>query len=67
MKYGDVVYNQLNLSYLNNKIDSVQYSSLAWAIVGTIRGTSKEKYYHELVVESIKDTWLRWLCYLYKL
>ena len=53
--------------YLANKIESVQYNA-ALPITGAIRGTFKEKLYHELSFESLKDRrWLRWLCYLYKI
>ena len=67
LDYGDVIYNQLNLFSLANKIESVQYNR-ALAIAGAIRGTSKEKLYEELGFESLKDRrWFRWLFYLYKI
>ena len=67
LDYGDVIYDQLNLSSLANKIESVQYNT-ALAITGAIRGTSKEKLCQELGFESLKDRrWLRRLCYLYKI
>ena len=66
LDYGDVIYDQPNLSSLTNKIESVQYN-VALAITGAIRGTSKEKLYQELGFESLKDRrWLRRLCHLYK-
>ena len=62
-----MIYNQLNLFSLANKIESVQYNR-ALAIAGAIRGTSKEKLYEELGFESLKDRrWFRWLLYLYKI
>ena len=67
LDYGDVIYDQPNLSSLTNKIESIQYN-VALAITGAIRGTSKEKLYQELGFESLKDRrWLRRLCYLYKI
>ena len=36
LNYGDVVYDQPNLSYLTNKIEPVQYNA-ALAIAGDIR------------------------------
>ena len=67
LDYGDVIYDQLNLPSLTNKIESVQYNA-ALAITGPIRGTSKEKLCQELGFESLKDRrWLRQLCYLYKI
>ena len=47
LDYGDVIYDQPNLSSLANKIESVQYNA-ALAITGTIRRTSTEKLYQEL-------------------
>ena len=67
LDYGDVIYDQPNLSSLTNKIESVQYNA-ALTIAVAIRGTSEEKLYQELGFESLKDRrWLRWLCYLYKI
>ena len=67
LDYGDVIYDQPNLSSLTNKIESVQCNA-ALAITGAIRETSKEKLYQELGFESLKDRrWLRRLCYLYKI
>ena len=54
MDYGDVIYDQPNLSLLANKIESVQ-CNVGLAISGAIRGTSKEKLYQELDFESSKD------------
>ena len=59
LDYGDVIYDQPNNSRLSDKIESVQYNA-ALAITGAIRGTSKEKLYQELGLESLKDRrWLR--------
>ena len=64
LDYGDIVYDQTNLSYLTDTIKLVQYN----AITGAIRGTSKGKLYEELGFESLKERrWLRRLCYLYKI
>ena len=58
LDYGDVIYDQPNNSRLSDKIESVQYNA-ALAITGAIRGTSKEKLYQELGLESLKDrVWL---------
>ena len=67
LDYGDVIYNQPNLSPLAHKTELVQYN-MALAIAGAVRGTSKEKLYQELVFESLKDRkWLKQLYYLYKI
>ena len=55
--YGDIIYDQPNNASLSDKIESVQYNA-ALAITGAIKGTSKEKLYQELGLESLKDR--RW-------
>ena len=51
----------------SSKIESVQYNA-SLAITGAIRGTSQEKLYQELGLESLKRRrWLRRMCYFYKL
>ena len=67
LDYGDVIYDQPNNSRLSDKIEAVQYYA-ALVIAGAIRGTSKEKLYQELGLESLKDRrWLRRISYLYKI
>ena len=67
LDYGDVIYDQEYPDSFHQKIESVQYNS-ALAITGTIRGTSKEKLYHELGLESPeKRKWYRKLCCFYKI
>ena len=67
LDYGDVIYNQPNLSFLASKIKTVQHNPTL-AITGAIRGTSKKKLYQQLSFESLKDRrWLRGLLYLYKI
>ena len=52
--------------WIIRKIESPQYNA-ALAITGTIRGTSREKLYQELGLESLKKRrWLRRICYLHK-
>ena len=67
LDYGDVIYDQPNNTSLSDKIESVQYNAVL-AITGAIRGTSKEKLYQELGLESLRNRrWLRRLSYLYKI
>ena len=67
LNYSDVIYDQPNNSRFSDKIESAQYNA-ALAINGAIRGTSKEKLYQELGLESLKDgRWLRLMSYLYKI
>ena len=67
LDYGDIIYDQAYTALFHQKIESVQYNS-ALAITGAIRGTSKEKIYHELGLESLeKRRWYRKLCCFYKI
>ena len=51
--YCDTIYDQAYTASFHQKIESVQYNS-ALAITGAIRGTSKEKLYHELGLETLE-------------
>ena len=53
LDYSDVISDQAYTASFHQKIESVQYNS-ALAITGLIRGTSKEKLYHELGWESLE-------------
>ena len=65
--YGDVIYDQSNDSSLSGKTESLQYNAVL-AITGPIRGTSKEKLYPELGLESVRNRrWLRRMSYLCKI
>ena len=67
LDYGNVIYDQPNNSCLSDTIESVQYNA-ALVITRAIRGTSKEKLYQELRLESLKGRrWLRRMLYLYKI
>ena len=63
LDYGDIVYdNPGNLSFIN-RLESVQYNA-ALAITGCIRGTSREKLYVELGLESLFDRrYCRKICF----
>ena len=59
LDYGNVIYDQSNNSSLSDKIESVQYNA-ALEITSAIRGTSKEKLYQELGLDSLRNRrWLR--------
>ena len=47
LDYGDIIYDQAYNVSFHQKIESIQYNA-ALAITGAIRGTSREKFYHEL-------------------
>ena len=67
LDYGDIIYDQAyNLSFLQ-KLESIQYNA-ALAITGTIRGSSREKLYQQLGLESLQlRRWYRKLCCFYKI
>ena len=67
LDYGDILYDQaLNMSF-HQKLESVQYNACL-AITGAIRGTSREKLYQELGLESLeRRRWFRKLCSFYKI
>ena len=51
--YGDIVYDKPNNEIFINGIEKAQYDA-ALAITGAIRGTSQEKLYAKLGLESLK-------------
>ena len=67
LDYGDMIYDQtFNMSF-QQKMESIQYNA-ALAITGAIRGSSREKLYQELGLESLQQQrWYRKLCCFYKI
>ena len=64
--YGDIIYDQPQNESFCEKLESVQYKA-ALAITGAIQGSSREKLYQELGLESLKSRrWYRRLCCMYK-
>ena len=51
--YGDIIYDQPNDDSFCEKLESIQYKA-ALAITGAIQGTSRDKIYNELGLESLK-------------
>ena len=67
LDYGDIIYDQTFNESFHQRIESRQYNT-AIAINGAIRGTSSEKLYQELGLESLRSRrWLRKLCLSYKI
>ena len=67
LDYGDVVFDQAFNESFHKKLECLQYSA-ALAITGAIRGSSREKIYHELGIESLKSRrWFRKLALFYKI
>ena len=65
--YGDIMYDQAYKESFHQKLGSIQYNA-ALAIAGAIRGTSREKLYQELGLESLqKQRWYRKFCYFLKI
>ena len=67
LDYGDVIYDQYYNNSFHQKLESIQYNA-ALAITGAIRGSSREKLYQELALESLKQRqWFRKLCCFFKI
>ena len=67
LDYGDVLFDQAFNASFHEKLESIQYNACL-ALTGTIRGTSKEKLYQELGLESLQlRRWYRKLCLFYKI
>ena len=66
LDYGDMIYDQAFNMSLRQKIETIQYNA-ALAITGAIRGSSREKLYQELGLETLQQRcWYRKLCCFYK-
>ena len=62
-----MIYDQAYNASFHRNLDSIQYNA-ALAITGAIRGTSKEKLYDELGLETLeKRRWYRKLCCFFKI
>ena len=67
LDYGDIVYDKPDNETFIDKIEKAQYDA-ALAVTGAIRGTSREKLYAELGIESLKfRRWFRKLACFYKI
>ena len=65
LDYGDVIYDQPHNDTFCKMIESVQYNA-ALAITGAIKGSSRERLYKELGLESLSDRrWYRRLVYFF--
>ena len=60
LDYEDVVYDRVSNELFHQSLESLQYNA-AIAITGEIRGTSSEKFFQELGLETLKSR--RWLFY----
>ena len=65
--YGDILYDQARNESFHLKLESTQCNACL-AIIGAIRGSSREKLYHELGFESLQQRrWYKKLCCFYKI
>ena len=53
LDYGDIIYDEAYNETFHQKLESIQYYACL-ALSGAIRGSSKEKLYHELGLESLQ-------------
>ena len=53
LDYGDMIYDKAYKETFHHKLDSIQYSACL-ALSGGTRGSSREKIYHELDLESLQ-------------
>ena len=59
---GDIIYDKAIIGSFQKKLESIQCNA-ALGITGAISGTSREKIYSELDLESLQDRcWYRKLC-----
>ena len=67
LDYGDIIYDEAYNETFHQKLESIQYNACL-ALSGAIRGSSREKFYHELGLESLQCWhWYRKLCLFYKI
>ena len=66
LDYGDITYDKAFNESFHAKLESFQYNATL-AITGAIKGSSTEKIYEELGLESLKSRrWYRKMSFLYK-
>ena len=53
LDYGDIIYDEAYNKLFHQKLESVQCNACL-ALSGAIRGSSREKLYHELGLESLQ-------------
>ena len=54
LDYGDIIFDKANNESFKSRIESIQYKACV-AITGAIQGTSRERLYRELGLESLSD------------
>ena len=62
LDYGNMIYDEAYNETFHQKLESIQYNACL-ALSGAIRGSLREKLYHELGLESLqRQHWYRKLC-----
>ena len=65
--YGDIILDKPNNESFKSRIEGIQYKACI-AITGAIQGTSRERPYRELGLESLSDRcWFQKLTFFYKI
>ena len=66
LDYSDIIYDKPFNEFCKTKIEMIQYRA-ALAITGAIKGTSLDRIYHEIGLESLADRkWSRKIFFLHK-
>ena len=67
LDYADIIYVKPYIQTFVSKLESAKYNDYL-AITGAIRGTSKERIYQELGIESLANRrWYRRMCLFWKI
>ena len=67
LDYGDIIYDQPHNESVCEKLESVQYK-VALAITDAIQGTSRDKIYQKIGLESLRArTWYKRLSCMFKI
>ena len=67
LDHGAIIYDEAYNKTFHKKLESIQYNAYL-ALSGAIRGSSRQKLYHELGWESLQcQRWYRKLCLFYKI
>ena len=53
LDYGDILYDKAFVNSFHDRLEVIQYNTCL-AIMGAIRGLSREKLYQELGLESLR-------------
>ena len=67
LDHGDIIFDNPSSNVFVQNLECVQYNAVL-AITGCIRGSSQDKLYLELEVESLSDRrWMRRMFFFFKI